>query len=398
MIELDKSAGIRHCPHLDPPYTSPRVKLVLLIRDLRIGGAERQLVTLAKNLDRTLFDVSVVCLYNEGEFAHELRDARVPVIALAKKGRWDIPRFLWRLLRVLRTLEPDILHSYLTVQNLLTILVKPALPMTQTVWGVRASNITSRQHDDWLAGVSIRLEALLSRFANLIIFNSNAGRDYNLSVGFSGVRSAVIPNGIDTERFSPDPISGSRMRASWQIPKESFLIGIVGRLDPMKDHATFLRAAAMFAQARSDARFVCIGGGPEKYTGDLRMLADKLGLVGRLVWSGFIVHDMPAAYNALDICCSSSSSEGTPNVVAEAMACGVPCVVTDVGDSRLVVGNTGIVVPPKSPEALAAGWDQMVRRIIEDSQLRASARERIKSTLSLVALAQNTSEVLLSLL
>lgn len=374
------------------------MRLVLLIRSLDIGGAERQLVTLAKGLNRKAFDVAVVCLYSGGELGQELRDAGVPVISLEKKGRWDIPLFFWRLLKELRSLQPDILHSYLMVQNLIAVLVKPALPKTRIVWGVRASDMDARQFNDWLTGLSRRLEALLSRFANLIIFNSYAGKDYHLSLGFAASRTAVISNGIDTERFSPDKKSGSRVRALWQVPEGSFLVGVVGRLDPMKDHPTFLRAAEIFAQARPDARFICIGGGPEAYMGELRMLARALGLAEKVIWPGFIFHEMPAAYNALDICCSSSYSEGTPNVVAEAMACGVPCVVTDVGDSRQIVGETGIVVPPKNPEALAAGWAQMARRIVEDPQLCDSVRERIKSRLSLPALVQNTSEVLLGLL
>jgi glycosyltransferase involved in cell wall biosynthesis len=107
---------------------------------------------------------------------------------------------------------------------------------------------------------------------------------------------------------------------------------------------------------------------------------------------------MPAAYNALDICCSSSYTEGTSNAIAEAMACGVPCVVTDVGDSKLIVGETGILVPPKNPEALSAGWLAMTERLSDDPQLPQAVRERIELRLSLAALVRKTSEALLDLL
>jgi len=378
--------------------TDRRTRLVFLIRDLTIGGAERQLVTLAKGLDRSIFEITVLCLYGGGELIRELAKAGVSVISLDKSGRWDLATFSRRFVTVLRRLQPDILHSFLTAQNLLTLLVRPALPAaTRVVWGVRASYVDKRQYD-WLAKSTCWLESRVSRFADLIIFNSNAGRNYHLAAGFDGSRMVVIPNGVDTRRFAVDRASGSRLRASWRVPEESLLIGIVGRLDPMKDHQTFLRAAAIMANSRADARFVCIGAGPERYTSDLKTLAGELGLGDRVIWPGLILHDMPAAYNALDICCSSSYGEGTSNAIAEAMACGVPCVVTDVGDSKLIVGETGVLVPPKNPEALSAGWVAMAERLSENLQLPHAVRERIELRLSLAALVRKTSETLLGLL
>jgi glycosyltransferase involved in cell wall biosynthesis len=165
----------------------------------------------------------------------------------------------------------------------------------------------------------------------------------------------------------------------------------------MKDHPTFLHAAAIVAKSRPDARFVVIGGGPERYSRELRALAGQLGIPDRIVWTG-IIGDMPSAYRALDICCLSSAfGEGTPNVIAEAMACGVPCVVTDVGDSRIVVGETGIVVPPKDPEALAGGLATMAERIAEEPGLREAVRACIESRFSLSMLVNKTSEALLRL-
>jgi glycosyltransferase involved in cell wall biosynthesis len=218
-----------------------------------------------------------------------------------------------------------------------------------------------------------------------------------VSAGFRGSRMVVIQNGIDTTHFAPDLKAGLRLRASWQVPEDSLLIGIVGRLDPIKDHPTFLRAAAILAGSRPDVRFVCIGGGPEEYARCLRNLADDLGLCDKVIWPGFITNDMVAAYNALDLCSSSSYGEGLSNAVAEAMACGVPCVVTAVGDSPLIVGDTGVVVPPKNPDALAAGWAAMIERLVGNPGLRAAARKRIESKLSAEAFIANVSKLLLGL-
>ena len=326
-------------------------------------------------------------------------NADVSVISLEKSGRWDLAKFSRRLLTVLRKLQPDILHSYLTAQNLLTVFLRPALPAsTRVVWGVRTSSIEMRQYD-WLAKSTGWLESRVSRFADLIIFNSTAGKNCYIAEGLTGSRMAVIPNGVDTRRFAVDRGSGSRFRVLWGVPERSLLIGIVARLDPMKDHHTFLRAAAFLANSRADARFACIGAGPERYTSDLKTLAGELGLGDKVIWPGLILRDMPAAYNALDICCSSSSfGEGTSNAIAEAMACGVPCVVTDVGDSKLIIGETGVLVPPKNPEALSAGLAVMAERLNENPRLPHAVRERIESRLGIAALVCKTSETLLGLL
>jgi glycosyltransferase involved in cell wall biosynthesis len=374
-----------------------RVKLVFLIRNLAIGGAERQLVALATNLDRNKFDVTVVTLYGGGELLEDLTRAGVRAVSLNKKGRWDLSSVSLHLVRVLRKLKPDILHSYLTGQNLLAVMAKAALPETRIVWGVRSSNLDNPQRD-WLSRLSCQVEIWLSRFPDLIISNSVAARNYHSARGFARARMIVIHNGIDTTRFTPDRKAGLRYRASWRVPGNSFVIGLAGRLDRMKDHETFLRAAAIFASSRSDAKFVCIGGGPGNYLKELRHLAAQLGLTDRLIWVGSLTAMTPA-YNALDICCSSSAfGEGLSNAIAEAMACGVPCVVTDVGDSALVVGDTGVVVPPRNPEQLASALAALADRTKQDPALGNAARERIESRLSMSALIGGTSEALLTLL
>jgi len=365
---------------------------------LGIGGTERQLVALAKGLDKRIFDVTMVYYYGGGELVTELVEAGVPMRLLNKRGRSDLVWFPAQLIQLLWSLQPQILYSFLTVPNLFAVLLKPLFKTTRIVWGIRASYMDPR-HDDWLAKVTSWLETRLSRFPDLIIFNSMAGRDHHISAGFTGRSTAVISNGVDTKYFAPNRAEGARIRRVWQLPEDSLVIGIVGRLDPMKDHHTFLRAAAILGQSRPETRFVCVGGGgTEGYARELKSFADRLGLHDKVIWTGSVNHNMSAIYNALDICCSSSYGEGMSNAVAEAMACGVPCVVTDVGDSRLIVGNTGAVVPPKDPEALAAGWSAMAKRLEDDPKVRGDACTRIETQFSLANLVARTSARLLALL
>jgi glycosyltransferase involved in cell wall biosynthesis len=391
---LGPCVGGLSLPKAGPKGPKRRMKLVFLIRSLGAGGAQRQLVELAKGLDRKLFNVTVLCFYPEGALVRELLSARVPVVSLNKRGRWEVCRFLLRMAQELRKQRPDILHPYMTGPNLIAMLMKPLLRSTRIVWGMRASNVELTGIADKMLA---RLEALLASRASLVIFNSAAGRAFCRSSGFAKARSVVIPNGVDVTRFSPDRRTGAQQRKCWGISTSSLVIGLVGRIDPMKDHRTFLKAAAILAKSRANARFVCIGSGPDGYVNELHSLARELGADGRIVWTG-IINDMPSAYRALDICCSSSAfGEGTPNCVAEAMACGVPCVVTDVGDSRLVVGETGIAVPPNDPEALARGLAIMANRIVQEPELGNAARARIVSNFSLPMLVAKTSEALLAL-
>jgi glycosyltransferase involved in cell wall biosynthesis len=209
----------------------------------------------------------------------------------------------------------------------------------------------------------------------------------------------IIPNGIDTKLFKPDHPSGFRLRDEWGIDEKTVSIGFIGRLDPMKDHTTFLQAVKIFDQKECNVRFVCIGDGKEPYKSEIHSLCRKLGLNGSLIWTGERC-DMTSVYNSMDIVTSSSSfGEGFPNVIGEAMACGIPCVVTDVGDSAIIVGETGIVVPPEDPQALADGWRSMLKRLNDKSySIKEMARARIVSYYNSEIFVQKTSKVLLSLL
>lgn len=347
-------------------------RLCFLLRSLDFGGVERQLVTLATTLSEREYDISILCFYAEGTLASELEHTGVRLICLAKRGRWDVVGFSRRLVHSLRMLQPDVLQAYLAVPNLLTILLKPFFPGQKMIWGLGSSNINWRSYD-WFVSLTQLLERLFSRFADLIIVNSHAGYAYHARHGYPARRMVVIQNGFDTEKFQPDRAAGQKVRAEWGVAEGELLIGLIGRLDPMKDHPNFLRAAALLRRKFPGARFVCVGAGPEGYRKSLADLTAELHISDKVIWAD-ARSDINAVHNALDVACSSSSGEGLPNVIGEAMACGVPCVVTDVGDSARLVGDTGIVVPPANPEALAQGWALCLQRNREELGRRARAR------------------------
>lgn len=366
--------------------------ILFLIRSLSTGGAERQLVALANGLAERGHKVSVAVFYGGGDLERDLRGARLH--DLGKAGRWDLPAFFLRLVRLIRKLRPDVLHGYLGTANLLSVLARPFAQRMRVVWGLRASDMDLARYD-WVWRLSARLEVLASRFADRIIVNSRAGRDHAVRQGMPAKRLVIIPNGIDTDRYRPDSMAGRAVRGEWGVPDGALLVGHVGRLDPMKDHETFLRAAALLAGQRTDARFVCVGGGDPAEARRLEGLAADLGLADRLVWAG-ARQDMPAVYNALDVLCLSSAfGEGFPNVLGEAMSCGVPCVATDVGDAALVMGDTGIVVPRRDHAALAAGLRARLER--PDENLRAACRARILAEFGLERMVMETEALLLGI-
>ena len=370
-----------------------KIKLTFLVRSLDYGGAQRQVVTLAKALDKSRFEVSVLTFYSEQPLEKELDGAGVRIVSLDKRGRWDLLPFLSRLIRESRHLRPDIVHGYLDIPNVLALFLRPFVH-ARVVWGVRASEIELRDYD-WLFRLAAWLERFLARFPDLVIVNSAAAREHLIAQGYPSLKVVMISNGVDTEMFRPDAEAQARLRSEWGIAATSALIGTVGRIDPVKDLLVFLQAAAMVTREINDVRFACVGTGPAPYVQQLKSQAGDLGLADRVIWAEARL-DVSAVYNALDVLVSSSRGESFPNAVAEAMSCGIPCVVTDVGDSALLVGDYGIVVPSQDPAALATG---IIRSLAANRTATGNrCRTRIIENFSVRQLAARTAEALVSLL
>jgi glycosyltransferase involved in cell wall biosynthesis len=365
--------------------------VLLLIRSLNYGGADQQLVMLAIGLKAKGVPVRVATFYDGGTQRDELTCRDVACRSLKKRSRWDVVRFLWRWIRMARDCRPSVLYAFLGSANLMAVAAKPWLGRTKIVWSVRASNMALARYGR-LERLLYWIECRLSRFADLIIVNSHAGRDYAVAHGFPSQKLIVIPNGIDVERFCPDRKAREQFRKKQGIADAESLIGLVGRIDPMKGHGNFLRAAAILLKERQDVHFICVGGGPESYRRTLLSLTEELGLSSKVTWADATVH-IEIIYNALDIAtCCSSYGEGFPNVIGEAMACGIPCVVTDVGDAKRIIGETGYVVGVDDPKALAAAWrDVLAMGEGEKMKWRQRTRERVIEHFGLDRLIEETS-------
>jgi glycosyltransferase involved in cell wall biosynthesis len=367
--------------------------ILFLLRSLNLGGAERQLCTLAAGLQESGYSVKIAVFYMGGPLEAEARAMGIQIVDLKRRGRWDLFHFFLRLVRLIRVEKPDILHSYLQVPNIWSAFVKVVLPHVKIFWGIRASNVAMEKYG-WQAQLTDRVESLLARIPDWIICNSHAGMRHAVEKGYPHEKLCVISNGTDTERFFPDRESGLQLRKQWGVEANQKLIGMVGRMDPMKDYPNFLRAASLLVQEREDIRFVCVGGGPDRYIHEYRDLARSLNLERFLIWAGE-QGSMLNIYNSLDILALTSAfGEGFSNAIGEAMACGVPCVATDVGDAARLIGTLGEIVPPGDSEALKRGILTLLNRLENETNLAAKVTQRITEQFNMAKLISRTTDIL----
>lgn len=261
--------------------------------------------------------------------------------------------------------------------------------------GLRGSDIDFTKYRR-SARYIFRVSALLSRFVDTVIANSRVGAEFHVKHGYTKANMTVIPNGVDADRFLPDSEARRRLRGEWSIADNELLVGIVGRVDPQKDYITFVQAVAAARRLNLTARFVAVGATSSVMRGyhdEVSALARKIDVYDQVIWVG-VRNDMHDVYNALDLLTLSSAfGEGFPNVVGEAMATGVPCVVTDTGDSAWVVGDRGIVVEPGKPEALAEAWAHELAKPLT-AERRKWVRSRITENFAVSRLVSDTSAFL----
>jgi glycosyltransferase involved in cell wall biosynthesis len=314
----------------------------------------------------------------------------VPVHGLGKRHRWDLVGTWREFDRLVRRERPAIVHGYLHVPNLLLALRKARDTSTRVVWGVRASGVDPTRYD-WTVGVILRACRALARVPDLIIVNSRAGREHWVGQGFPESRTTFVPNGIDTDRFDlAGPEARAAVRGELDLPVDATVLAAVGRLDPMKDHETLLKAFAKAAAKHPSLRLACIGDGPAPRLEALRALARALGVAERVAWIGGR-RDVERLYAGFDLLVSASAyGEGFSNVLAEAMASGVPCVATDVGDAREIIGELGGIVPPRDPDALAMAIGEALFARPPSERLRA----RIVDAFGVDALVARTRRLL----
>ena len=367
------------------------MKVGFLIRTLeQTGGAEQQLTYLAQELKTQGVEIQVFCFYGIGELRSSLEQHGVPVHEAGKKGRWDLG-FLRKLQRQISAYDPDLLHSYLESANLVTAAAALLNRRMRVVWGVRASDMDLAMYDYSRRVVTVA-ETALSRFVpDLIVANSLAGTEAAVGRGMPRKKVATVHNGIDANKFRPDKALGRPYRHSWGADDDTLVIGRVARFDPMKDHRLFLSCARELSTLVPNTVFVCVG----NHTTEQGRLAIEharaLGIQDQVRWV-MPSTDMVGVFNAMDLVVSTSAfGEGFPNVIAEAMACGVPTVATDVGDSALLLSDQSRIVPRRDKSAMVQAMRAILEKDIGDRKsIGEASRLTIVQRFSLEKMASTT--------
>jgi glycosyltransferase involved in cell wall biosynthesis len=357
-------------------------RILHIITSLTVGGAETMLLRLlsAANPD---YSHGVVSLKDQGTIGPRIRELDVPLFTLGIRAELPNPVRAYSLRLIARRFRPHLLQGWMYHGNLMASFAANASETrTPVVWGIHQS-LQGLATVKWQTAGVIRLGTRFSDRADSIVYVSETGRKQHEAFGYHPSRSVVIPNGIDCATFAPDGGLRHEVRTELGVADDSVLIGLVARNHPMKDQSGFLRAAELVVRAHGSVRFLVVGPGvPESV--ELQALVRDLQLQERVLLLGER-SDMPRLTAALDIACSASAwGEAFSLAIGEAMACGVPCVVTNVGDSAYIVSNTGVTVPPSDPHALAKAVTQLIEAGATHRQhLGAAARKRIETEFSL---------------
>ncbi len=374
------------------------MNIFFFIGRLSVGGAERQLCELAKGLAHRGHNITVVTIYPSEFYTEEIRQ----ISSVRLRSLWsfkgaNVLLRMWQLLGapiLLRRLmkDTDCIYSMLETTNFIAWLATIFSVKPELIWGVRSSNMEGH----WKMAFFEKLCALVSPTVGLVIANSQSGLKYLLKEGrgYHPKRSTVIFNGIDTDKFQYNAEGRRVVRIDAGIQEDELVVGIVARLDPMKDHPTFLKAAVLVVKKIQNVRFVCVGDGPAEYAGTLRALSRELGLEDHVIWLGER-KDMPAVYSSFDLLVSSSAyGEGFSNVIGEAMACDVPCVATNVGDSASIVSNIGGVVPAGDEYAISKAILNALNQLNNGKIMKGRSRQHIVDNFSIKSLIEKTELVL----
>ncbi len=356
---------------------SKPISIVFVITNLDCGGAEVMLLRLLSRLDRGKFTAQVISLIDTGPLGREIEALGVPVRALGmRRGRPSLNALI-RLVLWLRQDRPHLVQTWMYHADLLGGVAARLAGGIPVTWGIHQSDL-SWAGNRFLTLLTVRVCAWLSRWVpKHIICCSEASRQAHQAAGYVAERLVTIPNGYDVETFKPDAVSRILIRAELNVQEDIMVIGMVARAHPQKDYPNLLRAARVFLRERCDVCFVLCGQDVTWENEELTALIDpadraQFRLLGQR-------DDIPRVMAAFDVATLSSFGEAFPNVISEAMSCGVPCVVTDVGDAALIVGETGIVVPSRDSVGLAEGWSSMLDLGREArTRLGLAARERIK--------------------
>lgn len=377
------------------------IRVAHIITGLAPQGAEAMLYKLVLQMDPSGFANEIISLTNWHEqyadwqsVSEQLSAAGIKVRALRMRRGMLNPWQALRLMRWIGRSRPDVVHSWMYHANLVGG-IAARLAGVPVIWGIHHTNLDpgqNKRHTIWTARACARLS---NTIPSRIVCCSESARRVHADYGYAAQKLMMIPNGFDLNYFRPDSQARSSLRRELGIPQDARLIGVAARFHALKGHRNFLEAAARLHAVLPYVHFVLCGRDVDSRNSELAawIRASGPGLSAHCHLLG-VRQDMPRFFSALDIATSPSVSEALPSAVGEAMACGTPCVVTDVGDSAVLVGDTGKVVPSGDPKALAEAWQEWLTcEPVFLSLLGGRARQRIRERFAVGVVAERYQQV-----
>ena len=365
------------------------MKVLHIITGLSMGGAEMMLLKTLKATDKNKFEPLVISLTDSGEIGSRIKELGVPVLALSMSSGVSGLLSIFRLVKQIKKASPEIIQTWMYHADLLGGLAAKLAGYRNIVWNIRNSDLDplkTKLH----TRITVKVCAFLSSWVpKKIISNSSNSALIHQQAGYQKDKFTIIPNGFDLQEFSNDKKTRESVRKELGFDEDICLIGFVARFDPQKDHKGFVEAAALLKSKVNNVHFLLIGKDIDADNQQLNNWINSVGLTDSFRLLG-LRSDVSRITSAFDLATSSSSyGEAFPNVIGEAMACGIPCVVTDVGDSALIIGATGKVVPPDNPQALADAWQSLLLKSdAERHELGLIARKRIEENFSIKAITR----------
>jgi glycosyltransferase involved in cell wall biosynthesis len=367
------------------------MRIAFITTSLDPAGAETSLAALVLGLADFGAEPVVVALRGSGRLVHRLRSSGIVVDTLDAQGATAVALQVPAIVKRLRAFKPDVIQGWMYHGNLLATILAPA-SSARLFWGVRQA-LGATERESKTTNRIIRLCAWLSRRPAAIVYNSERGRSDHETIGYARDWAHVIPNGFDTDALRPDTTIRDRVRQALRVSHDQILVGHLARYHPVKDHRTFLAAAAQVKSHASQFRFVMAGRGIDAANAHLRATLAEYGLTEQVSLLGE-VEDVSTLLPALDVLCLSSRSEAFPNVLGEAMSCAVLCVTTDVGDAAAIVGDCGWVVQPGHAGEMRAALMAAAALQLDERRARGqAARERIVARYSLASTRQRYADL-----
>jgi len=373
-----------------------RVRVCFVITALGVGGAEHALLKMLSRLDRTRFEPSLIVLGRQDDLLPRFQAIGIePVMLRLRPGRWPFAE-VGRFLAAVRSIQPDILQGWMYHGNLAASFAAARLnPKPRVCWSVRDTPDAAHAHS-FFTRMVIRLSGFyVGKVAQIFNVSARSAEYCAQHLGWPRERTALLPNGVDTALFQADAALRAKLRGELGVADDTALVGMVARWSPVKNHALLLRAIAVLRTSVPAAQCVLVGKGLDRDNPELMGLIEQNGLESACHLLGPRA-DVQALYPAFDILALSSRSEGFPNVLVEAMSCGVPVVSTDVGDARQIVGAGGIIVGQDADDlaqALAALCMSETRQA-----MGCAAREQVNRHYGLNAVVEGLQLQYLSLL